>query len=177
MPGGRRFFTTGPAYSDGLIALKRPICPNSGYLTLSFKLMTDLFTSELAQALEFDTRISVSQLNYNLSSQFNYQEGGTFQIVNSKGTWVDTGYNPGKFQPYLWYPVTLAYGFDLAAKAFSFLSVNVGLGAFQIPKALQNIPAEPLAWEDTCNLQVQLDLAATGGSYSIYLSQINYSWE
>jgi hypothetical protein len=178
LPGMRQFYTNGPPYADGLNAIKRPILPNSGYLNLSFDLMTDVLTPTFAQALEFDTRISISKTDYNFSGQFNYAEGGTFQIVDKSGKWIDTGWKPGKFQPYVWYPITFQYGFDTTKKAFSFLSASNGIGSpFSIPKAMQGILSGPLAWDDTCNLQVQLDLAQAGGQYSIFTRGMKYMWE
>jgi hypothetical protein len=178
LPNARQFFTAGKAYSDWLAAIHRPICPNTGYLTLSFELMTDAACYDQAQALEFDTRISIASLNYNLSSQFNYFEGGAFQITDVRGNWIDSGWKPGKFVPYVWYPITLRYGFDVAKKAYSFLSANNGVGSpYVIPKVLQGLPAQPLAWADSCSLQVQLDLAAAGGAFSIFTRKMEYTWE
>lgn len=177
LPDCCQFFTAGKAYADWLAAIHRPICPNTGYLTLSFGLMTDLLCESQAQALEFDTRISVAGMNYNFSAQFNYAEGGAFQIVDAKGNWVDTGWKPGKFVPYVWYPVTFAYGFDVTKKAYSFLSASVGMGVFQIPKLMQGMAAQSLSWADSCSLQVQLDLSAAGGAYSIFTRKMEYQWE
>jgi hypothetical protein len=177
LPGAREFFTVGGKYADWLAAVHRPICPNAGYLTLTFELMTDAACPVVAQALEFDTRISLAGMNYNLSSQFNYAEGGAFQITDKSGSWIDSGWKPGKFTPYIWYPITLAYEFDVAKKAYSYLSAGIGPGAFQIPKQLQGVPAVALAWADSCSLQVQQDLAGAGGGYSIFTRNMTYTWE
>lgn len=178
LPGMRQFYTVGSAYADGLNAIKRPILPNTGFLTLSFELMTDALAPTFAQALEVDSRLCVSKTDYNLSSQFNYVEGGVFQIVDRNGKWVDTEWKPGKFQPYVWYPIRFQYGFDVAKKTFSFLSASNGVGAsFSIPKTMQGILSGPLAWDDTCNLQVQLDLAQAGGQYSIFTRNMKYTWD
>lgn len=170
------FYTTAPSYADWLAAVHRPICPNTGKLTLEFDLATDSFAVTAAQALEFDTRVSIAGMNYNLSSQFNYNKNGVFQISNQAGSWIDTAWIPGKFNPYQWYTIVYSYSFDTVAKTSSFLSASLDGKVFVVAAALQNVPATNLGWADSCSLQVQQDLAAGGGHFAMWLRNIRYIW-
>jgi hypothetical protein len=171
----RELYIAGPAYADWLAACHRAILPNDGNLSLVFDVMTDSAAPQVAQALEFDTRLSVLGLNYNFSSQFNYQTGA-WQISDDKGNWVNTGWKPGKFQPDIWYGVQFDYSFNLAAKKFAYLGARAGVKQFLVPSALQNISPIPLNWADSCSLQMQLDLSSTGGAFSIFVRNVRYLW-
>lgn len=175
LPGIAKFYTAGPAYSDWLAAQHRPICPNTGNLTLSFSLMTDDLAPAAAQALEFDTRVSIAGLNYNFSAQFNYAEGGTFQIVDNGGHWVDTGWKPGKFEPWIWYPIVLMYRFDTAKRTFSFMGASNGVSV-AVPTGMQNLAAANLSWADSASVQVQQDIAGMAGAFSEYIKEMNLTW-
>lgn len=172
----REFYISGPAYTDGLFSLHRPIMPNTGKLALQFELRTDEDTTINAQALEFDTRLAIGKFGYNFSSQFNYQKGGVWQAFIKDRGWVDTPFKPGKFSPDQWYPIRFDYSFDTAKKLFSFISVAVGVTPFILPIQFHNLAATPLAWVDSCNLQMQLDLAYKGGSYRTRVRRISYLW-
>jgi len=169
------FYTSGPAFADWLAAISRPVLPNSGKLSLLFTLRTDANAPNLAQALEFDTRLSIGGWNYNFSSQFNYAEGGMWQLALS-GHWTDTGFKPGKFTPDVKYPLRIDYAFDTTKQVGSVLGIHVGVKQFAVPAGMQNQPATDLKWADGANLQCQLDLASAGGAYSIYLSDVEYQW-
>lgn len=177
LSAAREFYVKGSAYSDWLAAVHRPVLPNTGLLTLAFDLMTDSNTPLMAQALEFDTRVSVGGYNYNFSSQVNYAEGGMLQISDATGKWMDTGFKPGKFSPDLWYQIRMGYRFNLLSQRYSFATATIGIKSAVIPVNLQNLPAQLLKWADSVSLQVQLDLAGSGGGYSIFLKNVRYIWE
>ena len=177
------FYTNGPAYANWLAAVHRPVLPNTGKLSLSFNLSVDPRANECAQALEFDTRVSIQdgsgKWNYNGSSQFNQAGGGAWQIVDANGDWVDTGFRPGKFTPLVKYPIKIDYSFDVTKHTSSVLGISIGGDInqrFLVPAHMQNLAASNLGWADSCSLQVQLDLNSSGGAYSIYMRDIQYEW-
>jgi hypothetical protein len=173
--GVRKFFVTGGPYSDWLASCHRPLPVNTGGLSLNFLLKTDDKAPLVAQALEFDTRVSVAKLNYNFSSQFNYQRGGMFQI-SVNGKWVDTGIKPGVFIPSIWIPIQLDYAFDVVRQRYSTLAVSVNGVKSSVPTMLQNLTPTNLGWADSCSMQVQQDLNSKGGSFAMYLDGITYTW-
>jgi hypothetical protein len=182
--GIRVFYISNPPGANWLAALHRPVVqPNTGKLSLSFDLMVDDNVSLLAQALEFDTRVSVVGDNYNHSSQLNYAEGGMWQISDGTqlpGTakWVDTGFRYGKLLPDVWNQLKFEYSFDITKKVYSTVAISVNGVRFLIPPNLQNLkPTRPTPlWADSCNLQVQLDQNSGSGEFSTWMRNIQYSW-
>ena len=172
----REFFIEGPAYTDGLFSIHRPIRPNTGKLALQFQLNVSAESALYSQALEFDTRLSIAEIGYNFSSQFNQQKGGVWQVhVNGKG-WVSTPFNPGKFTPGLWTLVRFDYTFDIVKHTYSFVSATVGNTKFMLPEAFLNLSATPLLWSDGASFQVQLDLNAKGGAYKHRITNADFIW-
>jgi len=169
-----RFDIRGKAYTDWLAALHRPLLLNTGHLSLMFELMTDLNALTVAQAIEIDTRISAAGWNFNHSFQNNYQSGGMLQISGQDNNWVDTGIKFGKFQPRAWYAIGLHYSFD--AVAFNYRTERIQVGDETFDLSLPTLKAQKLGWTDGAHLQVQQDLAASGGSYSIYTRNMRYIW-
>jgi hypothetical protein len=173
---GREFYTVGKPWADWLASLHRPIMQNTGKLALMFEFMTDINAPSVAQALEFDTRISIGGFNYNFSSQFNYIKGGLWQISGQDASWQDTEFNPGIFEPNVWHPVRFEYSFDVIGHVYSFISVSIGTKRYMVPETMQNLRAPNKRWTDLCGLQVQQDLNKKGGSFSEYLHGIRYIW-
>ena len=172
----REFFIEGPAYTDGLFSIHRPIRPNTGKLALQFDLNVSQEYLNYSQALEFDTRLAIAKMGYNFSSQFNQQKGGVWQAYIKGSGWVDTPFNPGKFTPEVWTRVRFDYAFDVVHKTYSFVSVTVGTTPFLLPAKFHNLPATPLSWADSASFQVQLDLNAKGGAYSHRISEADFLW-
>lgn len=175
-PPYMRFFAQGKAYSDWLAAIHRPILPNTGNLQLSFDLMVDSLAGTYAQALEFDTRLSIAGFNYNFSSQVNYAEGGKLQISDVKGNWVDSGAVPGKLPILMPIRFLYVYKFDTIKKTYSTVSVSIAGKKYLIPARLQNLAAQPLKWDDSCSLQVQLDIGALPGAFSHSMNNVDLGW-
>lgn len=179
-----QYYIRGKPYTDWLAALHRPFLPNAGHLSLAFELMTDANAFLKAQAIEFDTRVSFAGMDYNHSFQINYERNGVLQIsdqVNvladgkvTGGNWVDTGHLYGKLEPRSWYPVRLHYGFDIAAKTYRTERIDIGDEWFEI--SLPTLKAAKLGWADGAHCQVQQDLNAAGGFYSIYTRNMHYYW-
>lgn len=172
-----RFWTQGAKYNNWLAAIARPILPNTGNLQLSFMVMFDNPLAGEVQAREFDTRVSISNWNYNFSSQINMAEGGHLQISNQSGGWVDTGIVLD-LAPEAWHTFVYDYAFNVTTHKYSILSVTVDGIMYLIPTTLQNLtatqPSPP--WEDSCSLQVQLDIGSAGGGFSQLMQNIQYSW-
>jgi hypothetical protein len=169
-------YTEGPKYADWLAAISRPICPNTGNLSLSFQVMVDADSLTAAQALEFDTKVSIATYIYNFSSQLNYAEGGMLQISNAQGNWIDTGFKPGKLTPGVWHTFVYVYKFDTGAKTYSIVSVEIDGLIFPIPSSLGNLKAIQSNWADSANFQVQLDLGANSGTFSELIQNAEFTW-
>lgn len=174
--GAREFYVEGPAGADVLYAVHRPLHGTSGVMHMAFDLMSDVRSLKSARCLEFDNIITYSKLKYNMSGQFNFNNG-QFQVANAVGGWVDTGIQVARFLPFQWYPIQFDYWWDSVAKRFSFMSMSMNCGAHAIPIGLQNLSAVATNWADTASLQVQLDVDTMGGGFSIYMRKLRYIWD
>lgn len=169
----------GEPYADWLAACHRPVCPGTGFLSLAFDLYVDENAAACAQALEFDTKLAIGGQMFNFSSQFNY---ATEQWqISGPIPWRDAGLRFGKFTPGVKYGMQFDYCYHVANKKYSFLSLravpSVGSPVFYTcPTQFQGMPSGVTNWKDSCNLQVQQDLNANGGEFSIYLRNIRYIW-
>lgn len=176
---GIKYYATGPAWAGVLFknTCALPPLPSKGQASFSFNLITDDAAAIRSQANEFDVMLSgPSGEVYNLSSQNNNAEGGSWQIVNSLFKWTDTGFKPGVFVPGQVIPVSLSYSFDTVAQTSSVNSISVSGNSFPVPASMQNIPAEKLGWSpNLAILQVQLDLNGQGGAYSQEMNSISFS--
>lgn len=171
----KQFYIQGPAYSNYLAACPRPIMPNTGKLSLLLEVMVDENATHVAEALEFDTRISIGGLNYNFSSQFNYATG-FWQISNQEGGWTNTEFVFSEPDPWTWTSLRFDYSFNLATLKYSYLSMRAGNLNYYVPPSMGNLTPTKLGWTDTCNLQIQQDLAAEGGAFKLFTKNIGYVW-
>ena len=171
-----RFYTNGPAYSDWLAANARPVLPNTGFVTLSFQLMIDGNVANAAQALEFDTRISVGGWNYNFSSQINIAAKWQLQISGADGGWANTGFTVPTLAPSVWHTFSYSYWFNTTTQKYSIISVTIDGAVYVIPPSLQNLSPQNLGWSDSCSIQVQQDLGSKGGAFSQLMRNIQYAW-
>jgi hypothetical protein len=174
-------YISGGAYTDMMVALQRPILPvfNAAAIELAweFDLYTDVNTPVQAQALETDIRLcDAAGYNYNASLQLNYQSGGQIQISNAKGGWSNTGLIPGKYAPNVPYHVDINYLFDTVEHTVSVQSMEINYKAYVIPLTMQKVPAQLLKWVPGVYLQVQSDLASTGGAFSYWMKNISLDW-
>ncbi len=174
---GALIYIEGPAYSDFEAYITRPVLPNTGSLALTFSLATDANAPKVAQAIETDTILTVNGWTYNLSAQINYEEDGMLQVADATGAWLDTGEKPGKLTPNVRYKYAIEYAFDEVAHTASVLSMNLDGVDFPVPASLHNAAAKQLGWADGAIFQVQLDLGASGGAYSVEVGDVNYVWQ
>lgn len=170
-------YIEGPAYSDFEAYIVRPVLPNTGSLELTFSLATDANAPKVAQAIETDTILTVNGWTYNLSAQINYEEDGMLQVDSDSGAWVDTGVKPGKLAPNVPHKYSIEYSFDEAAHTASVLSMNIDGEDFPVPASQHKTAARQLGWADGAIFQVQLDLGASGGAYSVEVGEVNYVWQ
>lgn len=173
--GWREFYTQGPAWACWLTAVHRQVlCKQPSFVSVSFSLMTDHLAPTCAQAIEIDFILSLNGLKGNGSSQFNYAEGGMWQIVDAKGNWVDTGIETAIFVPWVPHPIKIEYYFD--AKEFSVSSLAVCGDHNVVVANQQQIPMQPTNWGESASVQVQQDLGAAGGAFSIFMKDLAIDW-
>jgi hypothetical protein len=171
-------YIAGPAYTDGMAALQRPwmpvFNPAAIPITLQYEICTDLNAPSQAQAIETDLRIcDTAGWNYNGSFQINYEEGGQLQVYNPTTPWLNTGCIPGKYSPGLWYPVAINYLVNTVTHVLTFVSASIDGIVYWLG---QTAPAQQLNWVPGLYNQFQLDLAASGGAFSIGLKNIDDVW-
>lgn len=172
---GALIYIEGPAYSDFEAYIVRPVLPNTGSLALTFSLATDANAPKVAQAIETDTILTVNGWTYNLSAQINYEEDGMLQVADAAGAWIDTGAKPGKLAPNVPHRYSIEYSFDEAAHMAQVVSVTIdGTVYGNLPAAT---PATQKGWTSGAIFQVQLDLGASGGAYSVEGSDVSYVWQ
>jgi hypothetical protein len=177
------FYVKGGPYAQWLSAYHRPLKQNTGKCSLRLELATDYNAVTVAQAIELDLKIAIGGWIYDFSSQINYRLGGMWQLTKGGQGWNDTGWKLGKFTPDLFYPVQFDYAFDVAKRTYSAKFARIGVKEFSVPLAQQNQPAFDSAvpnpakkWKDGASVQVQIDLNALGGGFSIYARNAKLVW-
>lgn len=178
-PGAMLFYTSGSTvpggYADWEAYLARPILPNKGNLAYSLFLSVDQNAANAAQAIETDVILWTGGYKYNFSLQNNYAEGGHIQIANASGGWVDTGFNPGKYA--LDTEISFEAAFNLATKTGGIRSISLDGQIFTVPAPLNNIAASKTPWPgEGVFVQIQLDLTAAAGAYSILINNAQLAW-
>lgn len=175
-PNGILVFIGGNAYSDFETYIVRPILPNTGNLNLSFNLNTDSNTPTVAQAIETDSIITINGWTYNCSLQLNYEENGEIQVASASGGWVNTGIIVGKLPFGVDNTYSIQYYINETTKESSIVSLTLNRIEYPIPLSLQNIAGTQRGWTDGAIFQVQLDIGANAGAYSLLVSSANYTW-
>lgn len=169
-----RFYAQGKPYATWMAFNKRPVLPNTGYLSLSSELILDSTTAG-AQALEFDLRLAIGGVDYNFSSQINQAEGGMLQI-SIADKWVDTGIVLGKLAYNVLHQFKFNYVFDTKAKKRSTASFVLDGKAYFLPAKLTGIACASFNWEDTCILQVQQDIGPVAGYIQQTMRNTDIGW-
>lgn len=172
--GWREFYTQGGPWACWLTAVHRSVMNKVGPLSIPFVLMTDHQAPICAQAIEIDFIVAIGGLKGNGSTQINYAEGGNWQIVDASGKWVDTGINPGKLVPWVQYPMEISY--DFGNKQFSVESLTLCGETYHVPQSMQNLDMQSTDWADSASVQVQQDLGAAGGAFSIFMKDLAIDW-
>lgn len=163
----------GKPWTCWMAAQHRPLLPNTGHLVQSFNVMTDLYAETVAQALEFDCRISAAGMDYNHSFQINYSTG-MLQISDQAGKWQNIGIQYGKLYTRRWYAIRLQYAFDTTRLKYHTESIQINDEVFY--PALPELSAVKLGWSDGAHIQTQMDLNGLGGGYSIYVKGMQLEW-
>jgi hypothetical protein len=173
------FYTNGPAYSDVLFGLTRPIMPNTGILSLQFDLVVSPESLTVAQALEFDVvLIGPDLFKYLFGMQIAYIGGGVLQISNPAGAWQGTNITTGKLSLETVHHVQCLYSFDFATHAYTFLAVSIDDQAYTIPAGVGSMTAALSNWAPNIAIvQVQLDIGASGGTYRTWMKNLELVWE
>lgn len=167
-------------YCDWLVgALALPLLPNTGHLALRHRFMVDAGFAQAAQARELDTKITdANGITYNGSSQWNCAEkpgSMSFQVDKAGGGWVDTGIVIPKFAPNVEHVERIEYEFNIAAKTYSVVSIEVDGVLYPLPANLQNLPGKNVGWAKSEILpQMQQDVNTTGGSWEWLVEDLSY---
>jgi hypothetical protein len=132
------------------------------------------------QALEFDTRITKSNLNINLSSQINYAKGGMLQVVNDSDTkgWQDTGIVVGKLTPNVWHDFAWEYWYDSDAKAFGYTALTLDGARYPITQTIFTTQAPTVIyWADGIHPQLQIGTNNKGLPFAVAFDRLGYSFQ
>lgn len=166
-----------PKTPSWLGAISRQL-PPAGYshLAFEFDLVLDGYSAKYGRCFEFDIRNCLAGLGYNCSSQFN-QATGLWEISDVNGNWVSTGYKYPNLMPWSLQRMRIEYFFDYVNKKYGVQQIEINdYVPFVVPAKLQNLAATPLAWEDSCNVQVQQDMYGLLGGFSQMMQNINLEW-
>lgn len=171
---------TGAGYTCGMAALQRPLMPVFNpaaiLLTFEYELCTDGKAPSLAQAIETDLLYcDAAGYKYNGSLQNNYQQGGQIQVANAAGNWVDAGVVEGKYAPNQWHSVSIAYLISTVAHTLTYVSITIDNVVYPLGQTVAAQLMSP-AWMPGVYNQLQLDLAAAGGAYSVGFKNIADVW-
>lgn len=157
-------------------AISRPLPPTSySHLTLQFDIQFDGASVKAARVREFDIRVAVAGMGLNCSSQFN-DVTGLWQITDVAGNWIDTSWKFPAFVPWHTHHVEICYLFNWAARAY--LVTGASIDGALYARAGLFVPATPLAWADSVNIQVQQGLNANvvPVGYAQVMRNINLVW-
>lgn len=168
--------TVAGGYADWEAFIDRPVLPNTGNLSLSFDLTVDGNAAQYAQAIEVDTILCVGGFKYNFSQQLSYAADGVIDIAQASGGWVSTGIVLGKLPAFVAHHFLFTYAFNVKTHSYSFVSVTVDGVVYPIPSALQNLTAQSTTWADGAMLQVQQDLNAQAGQFSMLIDNAQFAW-
>jgi hypothetical protein len=101
------------------------------------------------------------------STQWNADQG-MFQIDNSSGQWIDTGFIVETISPDEWHTLDYRFWFDPVAKVFSVLSINYDEELYKIPANLQQVPLMNTNWTRVAAFQVQNEVYHAGSTSVVY---------
>jgi hypothetical protein len=166
-------------YADAEWYNKFPIPPRAVALIFSYDIMLDASSLTDCQADEMDVILTdADDLNYNGSMQLDYAKGGELQIANRSGSWVSTGFTPGKYAPNVVHHVQVFYAFDFAGKTISTTHIVIDDQIYPVPSSLQRLPATHSGWTDSlmAMVQIQQDLNARAGQYYKTVNHANLNW-
>ena len=151
-----------------------PLIASLPYIGVDWQFMLPLSAVQFQRCLELDLKICPFAAPTNqtvrnvidLSSQFEWYNGGMFQIDNAQGTWANTPFSVGMATPNVWNSVSYRAWSDYKT-AFSFLSMAFNGGpANLIPAAMQKLPLLNSDWGTVTALQLQQDNNDKPASFS-----------
>lgn len=165
--GGTSDTIAGVAYAAGLSKRAVTLPANVSQFTLSYQVRVSQTGAAYSQANETDLMIVDSNGTlYNGSTRLNNQEGGMWQITNSAGGWVDTGFKPGLFAADTWTSVVVVYQANWTAQTLSVLSITDG-STFTVPAALRQVETMANSGWQKAILDVQIqDTLVKAGAYT-----------
>lgn len=159
---------TGSPYADWLTALSLPVDKRTSQAQLDFWILVDEESLSVAQAVEFDLRISLGGENYNFSMQVDY-ENGMLQVTDKGAAWVNTSHLIGKIAPNWWHHVVVSVSYDFTNHIGRYLSLKLDESEYPLDLPA---PVELLGWDDVIRVQFQQDTTQTGGTYRQWLDQV-----
>ena len=167
--------------------VSRPVMTNTGNLSLSYNLRISSGVQGSAQALERDTKLTLSpgQNQPTLTSNFSFQLLVNYQgqnqvwdleVNDQSGGWQSIGYTIPALTPNVLHSFVLTYSFDLAAKTYSYISINIDGDVYPVPSNLQNQTMAQIGWSTGAIFQFQQDVQPAGGSYTETVTNATYTW-
>lgn len=169
------FYVEGPPNSGWLAAQHRQILGS----TLKLKLSMMLDETAAGNTVEFDAIIAKDTptpfmangpaylgYKYNFSSQFLNLK--TLQLSDVNGNWV--GSADVSIQPGIRYDFIYEYWFDFKAKLYKTATIRInGISVF-INEGYP-LAAQPTDWRESATIQVQQNLSARGGKFSMLMPE------
>ncbi len=166
-----RLYVTGGPYCDWLTHQVIPVAHGIRRCQLDFQLYTDVMAPTVAQAIEFDTRVSIAGWNYNFSAQLEYARGGVLQYAQGGG-WADTPLAPGILTPLRWHHVVLDYELNTTTRSGRFVAFALDNSRYEmyIPATVDKLDWDP----DIAVVQLQQDTGDPGGTFQLWFDQITF---
>jgi hypothetical protein len=180
IPDGIRLYCCGPAYSGWLAKNVSSLLYPFPTISFLYSFQIDDATLQCGQVIETDSKITDAAGNtYDLSAQWNLNEGWMFQIDNAAGSWTDTGIKIGTIPtPNMWVPVQIDYALDFVGLTSSVLAVTVNKVKTLVSPSLQKIPAKKQGWAPSqivTQLQQVINGTPGGGAYSVKFGSVGYT--
>jgi hypothetical protein len=176
-----QFYISGQQYSDALWWNKVGAHDSFRNFQADFWVQVDSDSQLYAQALEFDTFQFRNGVEYMFGSQCNYANA-RWQVWNQQtGKWINTSISCPQFTPNVWYHIiwSLHRGNDRkmhydSLRVTQYASDNKTVVSNQLYTLNVAYPSGPMpaGWDDDLGVQFQLDLNASGGSFSEWVDQV-----
>jgi hypothetical protein len=173
-------YVANPTYGNGLAASYRPLMPafdpTAIPLAFEYEVCTDGNGPSLAQAIETDLLYCGADGYKAIGGlQNNYQLGGVIQISNAAGDWVNTDVTLGKFAPGVWYSVKINYLVNAVAHTITYVSLVVNGITYPLGQTFASTLMSPI-WKPGVYAQLQTDVGAAGGGFSVGFKNVGLVW-
>lgn len=171
-------YIQGPQFAGALVQIKKALNVVAAPV-MNFRLVRSIFPFQSfvanSQVDEGDLRVTVGGLTYIFDNQFDYGNGGEFEI-GTGSSWQPAGFKVPMPPAYQWTSYSIACVLDQEKKLATIQSVSVnGAKAAVVPPSLAQ-PAQNLGWTDQ-EIIVQMQCCLKAAGMMAYAWKLSLEWD